>query len=100
MMNHKLGRHQLLVMKMIIESYSEHFTLKGYVKQGEQKKFIHHLERGLKANNIHRGIKNLRNIIKNKNFRKELARILGRQSIGKIQIKMLLNQNNIINIKF
>lgn len=97
MMNHKLGRHQLLVMKMIVESYSKHFTLKGYVKKGEQKKFIHDLERGLKANNIRRGVKNLRNIIKNKNFRRELARIFTRKSIGKLHIKMLLNQNNILN---
>lgn len=90
MKSHKLGRHQLLVMKLITESYINHFRKNGYVKKGEKKNFIHSLERSLKALNIHRGIKHLRKVIGNKYFRAELSKILDRRSIGKLQIEMVL----------
>ena len=89
MKSHKLGRHQLLVMKLI-ESFANHFRLNGCVKKGEKKNFIHSLERSLKALNIHRGIKHLRKVIGNKYFRAELSKILDRRSIGKLQIEMVL----------
>jgi len=90
MKSHKLGRHQLLVMKLILESYKSHFHPNGCVKEDEMKNFILSLERSLEDLNRHRGIKNLGKVIQNKYFKAELSRILRRRSIGKLQIEMVL----------
>jgi len=57
MNRHKFGSHQLLVMKILMEKYSNFFETNGKVKKGKQKNFIHDVERALIAMNICRGIK-------------------------------------------